>query len=121
MKQLEHIYARLYTIRRTLGTWALFVLAACLAFHVVFGANGWIVYEKKKAEYRKVNEEVGRIQQENDRLKKQIQALRTDPKAIEKEAREQLKYTKPGEVVYVMPAPRQEVPPVANAQNRTGK
>ena len=35
----------------------------------------------------------------------QIQALKTDQKAIEKEAREQLRYVRPGEYVYVPPPP----------------
>ncbi len=118
MNWLQDIYGRVFLLRRTLGTWALFVLAACLAIHVVFGANGWMEYEKKRAEFRKVNEDNDHLRLENEQLQKQIQSLKTDPKAIEKEAREQLKYTKPGEVVYVLPAPRQEVPPPANAQNR---
>jgi cell division protein FtsB len=29
--------------------------------------------------------------------------LKSDPKAIEKEAREQLRYAKPGEVIYLLP------------------
>jgi cell division protein FtsB len=120
MNQLQRIYDRFYKLRRTVGTWALFALAAMLAFHVVFGANGWMVYHKKKMEYRKVNEDILRIKTENEMLHKNIEALQTDPKAIEKEAREQLKYTKPGEVVYVLPAPPQQAP-TANAQNKPTK
>ncbi len=44
------------------------------------------------------------MQQENDRYTQQIQGLKSDQKAIEKEAREQLGYAKPGEYVYVPPA-----------------
>ena len=37
--------------------------------------------------------------------------------AIEKEAREQLKYAKPGEMIYVLPAPKVEsIPSTATAQ-----
>jgi cell division protein FtsB len=32
-----------------------------------------------------------------------IESLKSDPKAIEKEAREQLRYARPGEVVYTLP------------------
>jgi cell division protein FtsB len=45
------------------------------------------------------------LQQENEAYTQEIKALQSDPKAIEKEAREQLHYTRPGEVVYVEPAP----------------
>jgi cell division protein FtsB len=49
--------------------------------------------------------EVDRLQQENSQYADQIKSLKSDPAAIEKEAREQLHYTRPGEVIYVAPAP----------------
>jgi len=45
------------------------------------------------------------VQQENERYTRQIEGLKGDENAIEKEAREQLGYAKPGEYVYVAPAP----------------
>jgi len=41
-----------------------------------------------------------------------------DEKAIEKEAREQLGYAKPGEYVYVAPAPAKPVPPANHSAKR---
>ncbi len=105
MDRLKFIWDRLYGMRRKLATWGLFVFAAYLAVHVVFGANGWVVYEKKKAEYRKVSSDVEKMKEENQRLSEHIKALQTDKETIEKEAREQLKYARPGEVIYVLPAP----------------
>ncbi len=43
------------------------------------------------------------MDEENRRLDAEIKALKSDPKAIEKEAREQLRYAKPGEVIYLLP------------------
>jgi cell division protein FtsB len=43
------------------------------------------------------------LEQQNQELEKQIKALKDDPQAIEKEARERLHYAKPGEVVYTTP------------------
>ena len=43
------------------------------------------------------------MDEENQRLDAEIKALKSDPKAIEKEAREQLRYAKPGEVIYLLP------------------
>jgi len=40
-----------------------------------------------------------------------VQGLKSDEKSIEKEAREQLGYAKPGEYVYVAPAPAKPAPP----------
>lgn len=121
MQQLQHLWEFAYSSRRRLATWGLFVFAALIAAHVLFGTNGWMAYEDKKTEYRKVTDDVQRMQQENAQLEAQIKALKTDPKAIEKEAREQLKYAKPGEIVYVMPTPAQELSSTAQAEAQPKK
>jgi cell division protein FtsB len=116
MRLLQQWWDIAYNFRRRVATWGLFVLAGLIAAHVLFGTNGWMAYEKKKAEYRRVTDDVQRIQQENAQLEGQIKALKTDPKAIEKEAREQLRYARPGDFVYVMPTPNQELSSTAQAQ-----
>ncbi len=118
MERLQQLWDVAYRLRRRLATWGLFLFAALIAAHVVFGTNGWMAYEKKKAEYRKVTQDVQQMQQENAQLEEQIKALKTDPKAIEKEAREQLRYAKPGEIVYVMPTPNQELSSTAEAKKK---
>ncbi|HEX4484670.1 MAG TPA: septum formation initiator family protein [Terriglobales bacterium] len=95
----------LYAFRRKLGTVAVGVIAVWLFIHVMFGANGMVVYKQKRAEYQNLQKELATLQQENDRYNQQIKALKSDTEAIEKEAREQLHYVRPGEVVYVSPAP----------------
>lgn len=121
MDQLKVVGDRLYGMRRKVATWGLFLFAAYVAVHVVFGANGWMVYEKKKAEYRQVTEDVERMKQENDQLAQQIKSLQTDKSAIEKEAREQLKYARPGEVIYVIPSPPPKPDVTSTAQNKDSK
>ena len=118
MEQLQQWWELAYSFRRRVATWGLFVLAGLIAVHVLFGTNGWMAYESKKAEYRKVTAEVERMQQENARLEAQNKALKTDPKAIEREAREQLRYAKRGEIIYVMPTPSQELSSTAQAQKK---
>ena len=100
----------LYTLRRRIATIAVVVLAISLFVHVMFGANGMVVYRQKRNEYQELRKKIEQVQQENDRYMQQIQGLKTDQTAIEKEAREQLGYAKPGEYVYVAPAPAK--PPV---------
>ena len=81
------------------------VLLTCVIFyHVVFGANGWVVYQNKKADYRQLQGQLQSLTQENEALQKDVKALKNDKSAIEREAREQLHYTRPGEVVYVVPS-----------------
>ncbi len=118
MQVVEGIIEKLLGHRRKLATAGVGVFAVYLAFHVIFGANGMVQYHRKRAEFKNLQVEVDQMQAENDRLEKQIKSLKSDPKTIEKEAREQLKYARPGEVVYVIPAPKPEVPAVAAAQKK---
>ena len=97
-----------YGIRRRLATTAVAFLAIWLFVHVMFGANGMVVYRQKKSEYHDLQQEVDNLQKVNDASTQQINSLQSDPKTIEKEAREQLHYARPGEVIYVSPPP----PPV---------
>ena len=94
----------LYNSRRRLATAGVAVLTVWLFLHVMFGANGMVVYRQKRAEYQSLRHEIDGLQKENDHYTGQINSLQTDPKTIEKEAREQLHYARPGEVVYVAPA-----------------
>lgn len=108
---------QIYALRRRLATIAVAVLAVLLFVHVMFGANGMVVYKQKRAEYQALRKQIAEVQQENERYTQQIQGLKTDQTAIEKEAREQLGYAKPGEYVYVPPAATKPAPPA----NHTAK
>ena len=101
---------------RRLGTAAATLLIGGLLLHAMFGANGLVVYRQKHAEMQSLESEVERLQKENDQYVDQIKSLKSDPAAIEKEAREQLHYTRPGEVVYVAPDSPQK-PPTGRAKN----
>jgi cell division protein FtsB len=118
MAFIHHIADWFYRTRRKLATGAIFALAVLLGIHVVFGPNGFLAYQKKKAEYRTLGSEVERIQKENDDLTQKIKALKSDPATIEKEAREQLRYARPGEIVYTYPDPAQSPAPPVAAQKR---
>jgi cell division protein FtsB len=101
---------------RRLGTAAIILLTVALLLHAMFGANGMVVYRQKRAEMQALQVEVERLQKENHRYVNQIHSLKSDPAAIEKEAREQLHYTRRGEIVYVSPDPPAR-PPVGRAKN----
>ena len=100
----------LFRWRHSLATVAVCLLAVLLGFHVVYGPNGWLAYRAKKTESRQLRQELQRLQKENDDLEHSVKALQSDPNAIEKEAREQLRYARPGEVVYILP---EQKPPAA--------
>lgn len=106
----------LYALRRKLGTGAIGLLAAWMFIHVMFGPNGMVVYQQKRAEYHKLQQDIQVLQKENQRYSQQVKALQSDPKAIEKAAREELRYARPGEVVYVVPQPVREHPATKTAE-----
>ena len=97
--------ARVYVLRRRIATVTVALLAGFLFVHVMFGANGMVVYKQKRAEYESLQKRIALEQQDNEAYAQKIRGLKTDEKAIEKEAREQLRYARPGEYVYVPPAP----------------
>ena len=118
IERVRPLAVRIYALRRRIATIAVTVLAASLFVHVMFGANGMVVYKQKRAEYEALRNGIVQVQQENDRYTQQIQGLKSDQKAIEKEAREQLGYAKPGEYVYVPPVPAKPAPPVNHSAKK---
>ncbi len=90
----------IYRMRRVLATCCIALLAVFIGYRVVFGANGMKVWQTKRAEVRSLEQEIDHKQTEHQELQHQVDALqRGDASVIEKEAREQLGYVKPGEVV----------------------
>lgn len=109
---------RVYAMRRRIATVTVAVLAVSLFVHVMFGANGMVVYKQKRAEYEALHQQIVQEQAENDRYTQQIQGLKSDQKSIEKEAREQLGYAKPGEYVYVPPTPAKPAPSATHSAKK---
>ena len=107
---------QIYALRRRIATITVAVLAGLLFVHVMFGANGMIVYKQKRAEYESLHRRIAQEQKENEIYAQQIRGLKSDEKAIEKEAREQLRYARPGEYVYVPPPPANPPPVNHSAQ-----
>jgi cell division protein FtsB len=86
-----------------MATVAAAALAMGVAYHIVFGANGLTVYEQKRQEVRVLSEQMLLLQRENEQLNGHVTRLQNDPSAIEHQAREELHYTRPGEVIYALP------------------
>jgi cell division protein FtsB len=121
----EHIRAKLnptlvkvYGLRRRLATAAVTLFAFWLFVHVMLGPNGMVVYRTKRSEYQDLQKEINGLQKENALYSEQINQLKTDPKRIEKEAREQFHYARPGEVIYVSPEPRAPEQPVTHSASK---
>lgn len=90
----------LYRMRRRIATAAVIAAALVFGYHAVFGENGLNVYEQRRAEDRAVQKQMGELARENARLAQHVNALKSDPDAIEREARDRLHYARPGEVIW---------------------
>jgi cell division protein FtsB len=88
---------------RPAGTALAVLLALLLTWHVIDGKHGLSVWEHERAEDRALQKEILELQQENAAMAQQVERLKSDPDAIEREAREKLHYAKPGEVIYALP------------------
>jgi cell division protein FtsB len=98
---------------RPAGTLVAVALALLLGWHVVNGKHGLSVWEQKRAEDHQLRQEIQELQQENAQLRDHIQRLKSDPDAIEHEAREKLHYARPDEVIYTLPSQPAAQPPDA--------
>ncbi len=87
-------------MRRMLATLCIALLSVAVGYKVVCGANGMKVWQSKRAEALQLEQDTARKKAEHEELERQVDELqRGVPSVIEKEAREQLGYVKPGEVV----------------------
>ncbi len=101
-------------MRRKIATVAAAVLALMLAYHVMFGRNGLTAFGNKRHDLHDLQAQVNTLQRENSDLQGHVDRLTSDPNAIEHEAREDLHYTRPGEVIYTLEPgqpEQQTVPP----------
>jgi cell division protein FtsB len=99
----QRILELTYRNRRRLATGSAMVLAAVLGYFAVAGDNGITVYKQKRAEDKRLAEQIETLKQENAQLQAHVERLQSDPNAIEHAARETLHYTKPGEVIVTLP------------------
>ena len=77
----------------------LFLLA--LALNSLFGERGMLHLAGQRERVSALQSEIDQLRNENQRLMTEIAALRSDPSAIERIAREELGYVRPDETVYL--------------------
>ena len=84
--------------RQILGL-ALFALLV----HDVFGPHGFIAMRRTQKEIEQIREQIGKMNDENKSLAEQVSSLKSDPKAIERIAREEMGLARPGEMIFKIP------------------
>jgi cell division protein FtsB len=79
--------------------WGAVMVAAALALVSVVDARGFRRYWRIQHDVAQLAEKNRALIEQNARLAGEIEALRRDPKALERAAREELGFVKPGEIV----------------------
>jgi cell division protein FtsB len=74
-----------------------------LLVHDIFGAHGFIAMRRTQKEIEEIRKQIGKIDTENKSLTDQVNSLKTDPKSIERIAREEMGLARPGELIYKLP------------------
>lgn len=107
---LESADARLQSFSEQMGQFwrrnAMWILLAGLALLIlqdVFGTHGVLAMRRAQREATRDQQEINRINQENVQLQNRVNALKTDPQAIERIAREQMGLARPGEYIFKVP------------------
>lgn len=92
--------AFVYRMRRRIATGGVVLGALFFGYHAFFGVNGVNSYQQKRTEGRAIEKRIADLQKQNAKLQQKVNELKSDPDAIEHEARERLHYARPGEVIW---------------------
>jgi len=89
-------------LRRKAAFLASILAVIALVVGALFGDRGLLQLAAQKERSRALAQQLQDLREENRTLEAEIGALRTDPRAIERLAREQLGLARPGELVFVI-------------------
>ena len=83
------------------------LLVVVLVMHDIFGAHGFLAMRRTQEEMRRAETNLDRLNKENAQLEQEVKDLKTDPKLIEKIARDDLGLARPGEIIIKIPQSQQ--------------
>ncbi len=109
---------------KTLRRNAIFVMALLslvMLMHEIFGRNGYLTLRHEKKQYSGLQQQIQTVSEENEQLEQKIHALKNNPEAVEKQARDQLHLAKPGEIIYMLPDKTLSPSSTASRQTPPGK
>lgn len=90
-------------MRRKVATVLLGAMSLSLGVYAIFGHDGLVAYQQKQRQAQQLQQQILSLKKENERMALHDQRLQNDRNTIEYEAREQMHYTRPGEVIYTLP------------------
>jgi cell division protein FtsB len=109
-KKLKKLSAeeKLRSLLQRYGRGLLGLLIAVMIVHDVFGTHGFLAMRRTQSEIRKVKADLDQLSKENATLEQEVKDLKTDPRLIEKIARDDLGLARPGEIIIRIPQEQQQ-------------
>jgi len=95
------------------GRYLLATLVVVLLVHDIFGTHGFLAMQHKRQEIQKVRTQLDFLNKENAVLEQERTDLKTDPRTIERIARDEMGMGKTGEIIIKLPALPSQAPPAA--------
>jgi cell division protein FtsB len=87
---------------RRLIQYGLLFLGCLLFLDALVGEKGFVENLKAREQFQALERSLGRLKDDNERLRKEVELLRTDPQTIEGIARRELGLMKPGEKLFIV-------------------
>jgi cell division protein FtsB len=100
---------------RQYGATLLGLLLLALLVHDIFGTHGYLAMRHTQQKIKKVKTEIDQLNKENLQLEEEVKDLKSDPRKIEKIARDELGLARPGEVIIKIPQ-SQQIPQASAVQ-----
>lgn len=94
---------RRYRIRRWIFRVAMGAIFLSVLGWAIYGERGWVDLQRRQEELERLRAEVAVQATTVEGLRRQVADLRSDPKAVERIAREELGYALPGEISLLLP------------------
>lgn len=97
------VQEKLAALLKRHGRELLGLLVLVMIVHDVFGTHGFLAMRRTQGEIKKVQANLDKLSKENEALAQEVKDLKTDPRLIEKIARDDLGLARPGEVIIRIP------------------
>ena len=105
--QKAPVEEKVRSLMRQYGRGLLGLLVLVMIVHDVFGTHGFLAMRRTESEIRKVKADLDVLSKENAELAQEVKDLNSDPRLIEKIARDDLGLARPGEIIIRIPQGQQ--------------
>ncbi len=102
---------KIRTLLRQYGSGLLGLLLLVMFVHDIFGTHGFLAMRRTQNEIKKVKTDLEKLNKENAALEQESKDLKSDPRLIEKIARDDLGLARPGEIIIRIPQGAEQAQP----------